>query len=118
MMFQELESNNQLIGDDLMIEKLEERNESTLEVRNHMEDVVNHILDEMLSRSNTCGCDTCKKDIIAYALNHLPPKYAVTNKGELFFRLSEFTQQFEIDVQVVLVEAIITISKNPRHTVK
>lgn len=95
-----------------------ENNQPVLELRNHMEDVVAQLLDNMLPKVDTCSCEICKKDIIAYALNHLPPKYVVTNKGELFYRLSEFTQQFEIDVQIALTEAIKVISKNPRHEIK
>jgi len=94
---------------------INEKNQPALELKNHMEDVVSRILEEMLPKVDTCRCEICKKDIIAYALNHLPPKYVVTHKGELFYRLSEFTQQFEIDVQVALTEAIKVISKNPRH---
>jgi len=86
-----------------------------LEVRNHMEDVVGHMLEDMLLKSEVCKCEICRRDIIAYALNKLPPKYAVTKKGELFFRVSEFTPQFEIDVQVALSEAIKVISEHPRH---
>lgn len=85
------------------------------ELKNHMEDVVTRTLEDMMPKLNICTCDLCKKDIVAYALNHLPPKYVVTPKGDLYSRLSEFTQQFEIDVQVALTEAIKVISKNPRH---
>lgn len=94
---------------------LGEKKEPVMELKNHMEDVVTDILEKMLLKYSICRCEICKKDIIAYALNHLPPRYAVTQKGDLYYRIAEFTQQFEIDVQVVLVEAIDVISKNPRH---
>ncbi|KPU43631.1 late competence development protein ComFB [Oxobacter pfennigii] len=86
-----------------------------LEIKNHMETVVTQMFENMLKRLDICKCEMCRKDIIAYALNHLPPRYAVTQKGELYYRLAEFTQQFEIDVQVILAEAVQVISQNPRH---
>lgn len=94
---------------------IEENKESMLELRNHMEDVVTNMLEEMLPRFDVCKCSVCKKDMIAWALNHLPPKYSVTHKGDLYHRIAEFTPQFEVDVQVALTEAISIISKNPRH---
>lgn len=94
---------------------IEENRESILKLRNHMEDVVTDMLEKMLPRFDVCKCEVCRKDMIAWALNHLPPKYSVTQQGDLYHRIAEFTPQFEIDVQVALTEAINTISKNPRH---
>jgi competence protein ComFB len=92
-----------------------ETNDLKLELKNHMEDVVVDVLESMLPSCNVCQCKMCRNDIIAYALNHLAPKYTVTNKGDIYSRISEFTQQFEIDVQVALTEAIKVVSNNPRH---
>lgn len=85
------------------------------QLRNHMEGVVRNKLDEMLLKSDICKCEVCRMDISAYALNLLEPKYVVTEKGDLFSRLDEFTPQKEVDVEIALAEAIKIISKNPRH---
>ena len=34
-------------------------------------------------------CHICRMDIAAYALNHLPSKYVVTRKGEVYSKLAE-----------------------------
>lgn len=80
-----------------------------------MEDVVSQKLDEMLPGIDMCKCDKCRMDVLAYALNLLSPRYVVTEKGDLYSRVSEFTAQFEIDVEVALTEAIKVVSKNPKH---
>lgn len=85
------------------------------QLRNHMESVVAGKLKGMLEKSSSCKCDICRMDIMAYALNLLEPKYVVTDKGDLFSRLEEFTPQAEIDVEIALTEAIKVISQNPRH---
>lgn len=90
-------------------------NDRKYQLRNHMEGVVAGKLNEMLNKSGSCKCDICRMDIMAYALNLLEPKYVVTDKGDLFSRLEEFTPQAEIDVEIALTEAIKVISKNPRH---
>lgn len=85
------------------------------QLRNHMESVVNEKLDGMLQQVDICKCSKCKMDIMAYALNLLSPKYVVTNTGDLYSRLEEFTAQFEIDIQVAVMEAIKVVSQNPKH---
>lgn len=84
-------------------------------LRNHMESVVSAKLKEILPRLDICKCDVCIMDIMAYALNLLEPKYVVTDKGDLFSRLFEFTPQSEIDVEIAVTEAIKVVSSNPRH---
>jgi competence protein ComFB len=55
-----------------------------------------------------------KLDILAYALNRLPPRYVVTDKGHLFTRVDELKQQFKTDLIVELTKAIHFINSNPR----
>jgi len=84
-------------------------------IKNYMEDVVAHVLKNILPDLDVCRCEICQMDMMAYALNHLPPKYVVTPKGELYSKLSELMQQAEIDVEVALAEAAKVVSRNPRH---
>lgn len=87
-----------------------------MKLKNYMEDAVRNSLDELMERrSNVCRCSRCKLDIIAYALNHLPPKYVVTDKGHTFTRVAEMTQQFGTDLVVALSKAIKHVNRNPRH---
>lgn len=89
-----------------------------MRLKNYMEDAVRNTLEELLEkRSNVCKCSRCRLDIIAFALNHLPPKYVVTDKGHTYTRVAEMAQQFGTDLVVALSKAIKHVNKNPRHDV-
>ncbi|HOH89167.1 MAG TPA: late competence development ComFB family protein, partial [Bacillota bacterium] len=62
-----------------------------------------------------CKCDKCRLDIIALALNSLPSKYVVSAKGELYAKVSELEQQFDIDVGTAIIKAAFLVNENPRH---
>jgi competence protein ComFB len=84
-------------------------------IKNYMEDVVKQLIDEIMKDLNFCSCDKCRLDILAIALNDLPPKYIVTEKGELYTKISALRQQFEVDVISALTKAAILVKRNPRH---
>jgi len=46
-----------------------------VELRNLMEDVVNHALEDVKKYYDFCSCDQCRMDICALALNKIPPRY-------------------------------------------
>ncbi len=94
-----------------MVEFLDEK----VRPKNYMEDVVFHHLDRLLPGTNCCQCHICRMDIAAYALNHLPSKYVVTRKGEVYSKLAELQIQFETDVTVAIIKAAEVVRKNPRH---
>lgn len=84
--------------------------------KNYMEEVVDSTLEEILSRrDDVCKCDRCKLDIKALALNHLPPKYVVTDKGYVYTKVNELESQFKADVTVAVTNAMKVVRKNPRH---
>jgi competence protein ComFB len=68
-------------------------------------------------KEGTCGCDTCKIDIVAYALNKLKPHYAATDKGAAITRAHFIETQFYLDLIIVLTEAVEKVNANPRHRV-
>lgn len=84
-------------------------------LKNYMEELVSTKTDELLKFMNICQCEKCRLDIIAIALNELPTKYVVSEKGELYTKLNELEQQFEIDVETAIVKAAVLVSKNPKH---
>lgn len=88
-----------------------------MELINYMEEVVKRAFED-LSREepyrNIHFTEKMKLDICAYALNHLPPRYIVTQKGHLYTRLNELRQQFQTDLVVELTKAIQQIQANPR----
>jgi competence protein ComFB len=81
-----------------------------------MEDIVRDTLENLISeREDICKCPKCKLDIVAWALNRLPPKYVVTDKGRMYTKLKEQEIQFRADVVQELTKAISRISKGPQH---
>ena len=87
-----------------------------MKLKNYMEDAVHYALEEMLAkRTNVCKCSRCKLDIMAYALNHLPAKYVVTDKGHTYTRVAEMAQQFNADLVVAISKGMKHVARNPRH---
>ena len=85
-------------------------------LKKYMEDYVLEKLDELIPKyPGCCFCDKCKQDIVNLALNHLPPKYVSTDKGELFARVEFFNQQCEVETIKQLVTAIELVGAHPRH---
>lgn len=84
--------------------------------RNYMEQVVAEKLNELLEgRTDICTCAQCKTEMIAYALNHLPPKYVSSSKGEVFNKIEGMDPQHVADISKILVNAVKVVSANPRH---
>ncbi len=84
--------------------------------KNYMEEAVDTTLEEILAKKDdVCKCDRCKLDIKALALNHLPPKYVVTDIGYVYTKANELAAQFKTDITVAITNALKTVSKNPRH---
>ncbi|KJS88310.1 MAG: hypothetical protein JM58_01345 [Peptococcaceae bacterium BICA1-8] len=83
---------------------------------NLAEILVEQMVDEQLAkRTEICSCDICKADIMAVALNHLPPRYANTDKGGLYVRAGILDSQLSTDLLVEVSKAIEHIKNNPRH---
>ena len=86
-------------------------------LRNRMEEFVFNKTDEILKLMNICKCEKCRLDIVALTLNELPSKYVVTEQGELYARVRELEQQFDVDVETAIIKAAVFVGKNPRHNV-
>ncbi len=89
-----------------------------MQIVNFMEETVRRSLDEMLMEPNYRDLqldEKAKLDVLAYALNHLPPKYVVTERGHLFTRVEEMRQQFRTDILVELSKAIEKVRSNPQR---
>lgn len=86
-------------------------------LKNYMEDVVAHKTDEIMKLMNTCKCEKCRLDVIAISLNNLPSKYVVSDKGELYSKVNELQQQFEIDIETQIIKAVILVNKSPKHII-
>jgi competence protein ComFB len=88
-----------------------------MELVNYMEEVVKRVFQELTADEPYRGVQFSEKmklDIYAYTLNHLPPRYIVTEKGHLYTRLNELQQQFQTDLVVEITKAIQHVQANPR----
>ena len=84
-------------------------------IKNYMHDLVENSLEKIAQNMDCCLCDRCRMDIMALALNNLPSKYVVTDRGEVYAKTSLLQQQFEVDVLAATMSAAMIVSKNPRH---
>ncbi|GAB6188653.1 hypothetical protein JCM30566_03920 [Marinitoga arctica] len=84
---------------------------------NVVENLVEDITNEMFSMPNVdmCVCDRCKADVIALTLNHLHPKYVVTEKGRILSELENYTFQMRAEVLTEVLKAMEKVKKNPSH---
>jgi len=86
-----------------------------LNIKNYMEEVIYGSMDDILKDLNVCTCEKCKMDIAAIALNQLPAKYIVTEKGELYSKINTLRQQFEVDIISAITRAVVLVKRSPRH---
>jgi competence protein ComFB len=86
-----------------------------MELKNYMEEAVKDTLDNVLKDLDVCKCEKCKLDIMALTLNSLPSKYYVTEKGELYNKVNELKQQFEVDIISKITKAAYFVNEHKRH---
>jgi len=80
-----------------------------------MEEAVQDMILDVLEGLDCCKCEKCILDIKAIALNNLPPKYVVTEKGLIFKKVDALIQQFEVDIISAIAKATVIVRKYPRH---
>ena len=61
-----------------------------------------------------CGCDTCRSDVLVFALNRLSPHYVSTRQGEILTELSLQSDQEKAKLDVALLEAFRKVALAPR----
>ncbi|KNZ71097.1 Late competence development protein ComFB [Thermincola ferriacetica] len=85
-------------------------------LNNYTETVVEQVLKEILAdRDDICKCETCQLDIMAKALNNLPPQYYVTDRGEVFSKLLASYLDTRTKVVTEITKAIMQVSRQPHH---
>ena len=82
---------------------------------NVMEVLVREKAEKYMRASGTCCCDQCMVDVMAYTLNHLPPKYVVMSKGEMIPKLTFYEVQHSSDITARLMQACNVVAKSPHH---
>ena len=61
-----------------------------------------------------CGCDTCRGDVVVFALNRLTAHYVSTRQGEVLTELSLGSDQEKAKLDVVLIESFRRVGLAPR----
>ncbi|MEA4894333.1 MAG: late competence development ComFB family protein [Oscillospiraceae bacterium] len=84
----------------------------TISTINVMESLVLKNVDAVIQRFNVCSCDRCRCDICAYALNILPPRYAVVQSSKIEQVEMEISNKTIMDA---LIKAAIQIRSHPHH---
>jgi len=84
-------------------------------LRNYTEEAVHLYMDRWFEEADVCHCDLCRMDVVAIMLNNLKPKYVVSDKGELYAKLSDFDPQYKIDLMTILSQAAQIVKNAPRH---
>ncbi|WP_010252563.1 late competence development ComFB family protein [Acetivibrio cellulolyticus] len=85
------------------------------QIKNYMEEIVFSLMKEVLDDINVCSCEKCILDIAAIALNDLPSRYIVSERGELYSKVNSLKQQFEVDVIAAITKAAVLVKRRPRH---
>jgi len=84
--------------------------------KNYMEEAVVEELASLLeSLKDNCKCERCRQDMVAYALNKLPPKYVTTHLGIVYTQLNQMKAQARTDIEVELLAAAKVVKAHPRH---
>ncbi len=89
------------------------RNAMEIVVRANLEEIVQH--GDKYGVEDICTCERCLLDIMALALNKLPPRYVVCDQGEAYVRSSALDQQFKVDTLFAVLNAVQVEQANPRH---
>ncbi|MGI9860986.1 late competence development ComFB family protein [Moorella naiadis] len=85
-------------------------------LKNYMEDCVWELLDDVLKQDpEACRCEACRHDIVALALNQLPPRYVVREKGAVYSKIAMLEAQHRADIYRALTQALMMVKKAPRH---
>ncbi|MBF8377812.1 late competence development ComFB family protein [Alicyclobacillus mali] len=71
--------------------------------------------DPELQKLLPCHCQQCLDDVLAMALNHLPPRYATTDEGQLYVQVEYLRPQLRSDILRELTQAALWVSSHPRH---
>ena len=90
-----------------------------MELQNYMEILMWQRLDDVLdAHPGVCRCEKCRYDVAALTMNFLPPRYVVTERGQLYTKIKALEQQFSIDIISAITKAIKIVNSSPRHAGK
>lgn len=80
---------------------------------NLTEEIMFSKLEMVLNNMGCCKCEKCRMDIIACAMNQLPPRYVVDTPSAIAARIE--TSEINKEITSVLLKSALMVRKNPRH---
>jgi competence protein ComFB len=63
---------------------------------------------------NFCGCDTCRADVLVFALNRLPARYVATTEGKVVTEFNLDKDQMRATIDVTMMDAFRKVAAAPR----
>jgi chemotaxis methyl-accepting protein methylase len=88
-------------------------------LKNVIEDIARDFLNSALTlRFDICTCSSCKNDMLAYILSHVPAKYVTTEAGALHTVMQQARAEHQAEIARAIMQAVDIVSKSPRHKVK
>ena len=87
----------------------------TPHIRNLIEEHAFEIYDQLVGHfPDFCGCETCRLDVLVYALNRLPPKYVIGREGMVVTDVNLDKDQSRAAIEVSIMEGIRKVTLAPR----
>ncbi|GBF32903.1 hypothetical protein DCCM_2000 [Desulfocucumis palustris] len=68
--------------------------------------------------NNICTCQRCLDDIVALALNYLPPHYVGSERGSIITSVDYQRLGGRTEVFARICQAIKVVYENPRHHIE
>ena len=87
----------------------------TMELKNSMEEFGERYMDGVLKELDMCTCQKCRFDVMAIALNNLPPLYTVTRNGALFNKVKSMESQSGAKIISEITKAAKIVMKDAKH---
>lgn len=85
-------------------------------LKNTMESAVEDAVEIILKDERYCGCEQCRYDTMAIALNRIKPHYVVTEKGVLYAKTSSIDPEFLSFISTEVSIAAELVHAKPRHS--
>lgn len=82
---------------------------------NITEELVKEKVKEMMASYDMCKCEKCYLDACALVLNVLRPRYVTTHKGSLLSQLSAANNEYQTELTVSVLQALMRVKESPRH---
>jgi competence protein ComFB len=84
-------------------------------VKNILEDELRRLIPRIYElKPELCRCEQCTEDLLALALQKLPPKYVSRPVGEVYARLELESVQAQVDMIEALLQAADVVIAHPR----